>query len=115
MPTSTHRDRRGASPSVYVPRDGWLELLAGDDPALRDSRGRPLPTVISTAAGLDRTRLPHVVNGRLSLTANIMAACASLIERRLGIEPSLDTERTLFIRVPAAEAAARRDAQAVAA
>jgi hypothetical protein len=71
---------------VYVLRPDWLEVLAGDDPALRNPRdGMPMATVISAAAGLDRTALTQVKRGKSSGTGIVMGALVNFLESYRGM------------------------------
>jgi len=96
---------RVLEPKVYVLRENWLEVLAGDDPALR-SRGKPSATVISAMAGLDRTHLTQVKNGQLSLSLKIFGALVHFLEEYRGLTEE-QARRALFERVTRAEAERR--------
>lgn len=101
---------RVLDPKVYVLRDDWLEVLAGDDPALRRN-GKPSATVISAMAGLDRTHLTQVKNGQLSLSLKIFGALVHFLEEYRGLTEE-QARAALFERVTRSEAE-RRAAQAV--
>ena len=72
-----------ASPTLgrqtYVLKPDWLEVLAGDNPRLRDGDGVPMVTVISTAAGLDRSRLSRVRKGEYALTTEVSASLVNFL------------------------------------
>jgi hypothetical protein len=71
---------------VYILKPDWLEVLAGDDPALRNPRdGMPMATVISAAAGLDRTALTQVKRGKSSGTGTVMGALINFLESYRGL------------------------------
>lgn len=69
-------------PKVYVLKSNWLDVLAGDDPSLRTRGGRPMASVISTLAGLDRTHLGQIDSGRLALSLKVMEALITFLEVR---------------------------------
>jgi hypothetical protein len=101
-------------PKVYVLKDGWLEVLAGDDPALRTrGSGRPMATVISAAAGLDRTHLGQVESKRLALSLKVMEALVTFLEVYRGLTEE-QARAALFDYVTQSEADLRAR-QAVAA
>lgn len=87
---------------TYTPKSDWLEILAGDNPDLRHSDGRPMATVISAAAGLDRTALTKVINGQGPLTPQIADALTHFLEVYRGYTEA-EARDALFQRV--AEAA----------
>lgn len=104
MSTSTRTEpapaeQRSVEPHTYVFRPGYLNLLAGDDPALRDTRtGEPMPTAISAAAGLERSTLSQ--NKRNSVgpsTVTQGSLVALLASRGLGKQEAHDQ---LFEHVP---------------
>ena len=73
-PTSPALDRQ-----TYALKEGWLEILAGDNPDLRNGDGKPMATVISAAAGLDRTRLTRVMSGQYAITTEIMGSLINFL------------------------------------
>lgn len=82
---------------TYIPRDGWLEILAGENPALL--RGdKPMATVISQAAGLDRTTLTRIINGQGTLTPQIVDALTRFLEVYRGYSEA-EAREALFERV----------------
>jgi hypothetical protein len=85
---------------AYIPKPGWLEILAGDNPDLRNGDGRPMATVIGAAAGLDRTTLAKVINGRGPLTAQIVDALTRFLEVYRGYTEA-EARDALFQRVTA--------------
>jgi len=113
MPPTTRR-RNGADTGprtipermTYVFTDDYLDVLAGDDPRLRNlATGAPSPTKICIAARLDRTTLNQIERGIASLTATTQGSFVALLESRGYSE---DTARkALFRRVTVTEAAAR--------
>jgi hypothetical protein len=106
--------RAGApEPKVYVLKDGWLDVLAGDDPSLRTRGGRPMASVISALAGLDRTHLGQVDSRRLALSLKVMEALITFLEARRGMTEE-QARAALFDYVTQSEAA-KRARQAVAA
>lgn len=100
-------------PKVYVLKEGWLEVLAGDDPDLRTrpvppaQRGEPLITVISRAAGLDRTLLSQINSNRWGLSLRVMGALVTFLEVRRGMSEE-QARDALFARVPASAVGASR-------
>lgn len=90
---------------TYVFKKGYLEALAGDDPALRDQAGAPRLTAICTAAGLDRATLHQIKRGNATLTPVNQGSLVALLERRGYTEDA--ARAALFERVPLAEAADR--------
>lgn len=86
---------------TYTPKAGWLEILAGDNADLRNPRdGKPMVTVIGTAAGLDRTRLTRIQSGQCGLTAEVMASLANFLVAYRGYTEA-DARDALFQRVTA--------------
>jgi len=99
---------------VYVLKDNWLEVLAGDDPSLRTrSTGRPKATVISALAGLDRTHLGQIEGKRLPLSLKVMEAMITFLDVRRGMTEE-QARAALFDYVTRSEAQ-RRTRQQVAA
>lgn len=92
-----------AAPWVYVLKDDWLEVLAGDDAALRGADGTPMATIISVEAGLDRTHLTQVKNGQLKLSLKVFAALVNFLESSRGFTEE-QARAALFDRVPQAHA-----------
>lgn len=92
QPTSPALDRH-----TYVPTADWLEILAGDNPHLRDASGRPMVTVISTAAGLERTKLLRIVNGG-GLSAPVMGSLVNFLMTYRGHSEE-SARKALFVRV----------------
>lgn len=86
-------------------RPDWLETLAGDNQALRSSDGKPMATVISAAAGLDRTSLTRIINGQNGLTLPIVDALVRFLEVYGGYSAA-EADEALFERVAPAEAVA---------
>lgn len=120
-PTTRARHTRTApeAPSplerkVYVLRPEWLETLAGDDERFRSRLdGKPSPTKIAVAAGLDRSHLTQVNNGALGLGLTALAALVNFLNVYRGLTRT-QAEAALLELVTQAEAAARRE-RAVAA
>lgn len=91
---------------TYVLKAGYLEVLAGDDPALRNPRTHaPMPTTICIAAGLDRGTFHDLWRGNATLTPVIQGSLVALLQRRGYSEPA--AREALFEHVTVSEAAAR--------
>jgi len=90
---------------MYVLQSDALEILAGDEPALRTrSTGKPNASAISLAAGLDSTTLLQIVNGQIGLSIWVKAALTDLLMQRG--HSRADAENALFDLVDVREPAA---------
>lgn len=90
---------------TYTPKPDWLEILAGDNDDLRNPRdGKPMVTIISAAAGLDRTALTKVINGQGPLTPQIADALTHFLEVYRGYTEA-EARNALFQRVATAAVA----------
>ena len=87
---------------TFVTTDNWLEVLAGNNPHLRNSAGDPKPTTIAVAAGLSYTSLTRVANGEIGLSVETVASLINfLVTHRRYTEDA--ARKALFRRVtPAA-------------
>jgi len=85
---------------TYILKPGWLDILAGGNPDLRNAEGKPLVTIISTAAGLDRSRLTRVAKGEYALTTEVMASLANFLVAYRGYTDA-EARDALFQRVTA--------------
>lgn len=110
--TRSHSDAdNGTSTTIperetYIFEDDYLEVLAGAVESLRNQRtGKPRPTVIAAAAGLDRTIFHQIESGRATLSPITQACLVALLERRGYSEAG--ARKALFKRVTVAEAHAR--------
>lgn len=92
QPTSPTLDRH-----TYVPTTDWLEVLAGDNPHLRDAAGKPMVTVISTAAGLERTKLLRIANGG-GLSVSVMGCLVNFLMTYRGYTEET-ARKALFVKV----------------
>ena len=80
----------------YVLKGDAVRLVAGTDPTFRwGPKDEPNVSAISAAAGFDASTLHHVLAGRYALSAEMMAALASLYmaKRRVG---RATAEKALF-------------------
>jgi hypothetical protein len=91
-PTSPALDRH-----TYVPTADWLEILAGDNPHLRDNNGKPMVTVIGAAAGLERTKLTRIVNGG-GLSVAVMGSLVNFLMTYRGYTEE-GARKALFVKV----------------
>jgi hypothetical protein len=84
---------------IRILRDDWLEVLAGDNPHLRNPvTGKPRTTTISAAAGLDRTSLTRIENGQNGLTLAIADALVRFLREYRGFSAD-EADTALFERV----------------
>lgn len=105
--TGSEAPATALEPKVYVLKKDWLEVLAGDDASLRTrGSGRPMPTVISALAGLDRTHLGLVKAKRLALSLKVMEALITFLEVRRGMTEE-QARSALFDYVTQSEAQRR--------
>jgi hypothetical protein len=92
QPTSPALDRH-----TYIPTADWLEILAGDNPHLRDGNNKPMVTVISTAAGLERTKLKRIVDGG-GLSVSVMGCLVNFLMTYRGYTEE-SARKALFVKV----------------
>jgi hypothetical protein len=88
---------------IYVPRENWLEVLAGDDPTLRDPTGKPMITVIGAAAGLSKTALVQIQLKNNGVGHKTMGALTDFL-KATGRFTEAEALEALFERVEAVAA-----------
>jgi hypothetical protein len=118
MSTSTRArppaaETRAVEPHTYVFKPGYLEILAGDDPALRDPRtGAPIATLISVAVGLERSTLTPSRSAAMPSATTQGSVVAFLVHRRGYSER--EARDALFEHVPLREAQLRAGREVLA-
>lgn len=100
---ATHR-------KMYVLQSDALEVLAGDDPALRRADGKPNYENISVAAGLDPTTIWRIMTGKIGLSVWAMAALTDFLMCRGYTRTG--AEAALYDLVDREDVPARREAVA---
>jgi len=83
---------------ICVPRDDWLEVLAGDNPNLRATDGTPMITVISAAAGLDPSALTQIVRQKNRMGLKVQDALINFLEDTRQFTED-EARKALFMRV----------------